>query len=71
MPNLGVERDRKTGQLTLAIRVTGLGMTRSQGIELTEGLEIIHRKLVAKEMQENILQCATVYDELRGIGRSH
>lgn len=44
---------------TLAIGVTSLGVTRSQRINLTECLEIVHGKLVAQEVQKDILQRAT------------
>ena len=42
------------------ISVTGLRMPRSQGVNLTELLEIIHGELVAHEVEEDVLKRATV-----------
>lgn len=40
-------------------------VTRSQGVQLTEGLEIIQGDLVAQEMKENVLQSAADRDRFQ------
>jgi hypothetical protein len=35
-------------------------MTRGQRVDLSELFEILHAELVAKQMEENVLQSATV-----------
>jgi hypothetical protein len=42
------------------ISVTSFGMSGSEGIKLTELFQIIYRQLIAKQMQQNVLQSAAV-----------
>lgn len=42
------------------VGVTSFRVTRSQGVELTELLEVVHRELVAQEVEEDVLKRAAV-----------
>lgn len=39
-----------------SIGVADFGMSRSQGVDLSESLEVIQRQLIAKEMEKDVLQ---------------
>lgn len=43
------------------VGVTRLGVTGSEGIELTEALEVIEAQLEAEEVEDDVLQSAAVW----------
>lgn len=54
--SIGKSLTKRAGRDLNAIGVASLGMTRCERAELTELLQIIHRQLEAKKMEENVLQ---------------
>ena len=54
----------RTGSNFDTVSVTGFGVTRCQGFELAEVLQVVKGKLEAEEMQKNVLQSAAA----KGVG---
>lgn len=50
--------ERTSGNLD-TIGMTCFGVTGSQGVKLTELLEVVQGKLVSQQMEGDILKCAT------------
>jgi hypothetical protein len=49
------EQGVRTAYLLHTVGVAGFGMTRGLRVKLAERLEIVHRELVAEEVEEDIL----------------
>ena len=58
--SVGEALTERTGRDLNTISVAGLRVTRSQGIDLTELLEVVKGELVAHEVEEDVLERATV-----------
>lgn len=50
---------KRTGRDLNTIRVSSLRVTRGQGVNLTELLEVVQGELVAEEVEEDVLERAT------------
>jgi len=44
--------------MLLTVSMVGLGVPRSQGVNLAEGLEIIYGELIAQKMKDDVLKSA-------------
>ena len=51
---------KRTSRDLNTIRVSSLRVTRGQGVNLTELLEVVQGELVAEEVEEDVLKRATV-----------
>ena len=55
---------KRTGGELDAIRMASFRVTRGQGIELTELLEIVQGELVAQKVKEGVLQRTTIRESI-------
>lgn len=53
---VGETLSERTGGNFDAVGVAGLGVTRSQRVELTEVLQVVHGELEAKKVEKNVLE---------------